>query len=156
MNEQFDRIVDFVRTNLGNYLRDSPCLQWYLSRLYEKNQIIIIEDNGEIKAIQSYFLCRDEDLPYLEITNDWVLPLSFSEGDILYLALTISKDTKYLLEIRKHVRVLMHKYNITKIIAWDLLDGKVKTWTKVFGKWIFKQEKLDILQKQEVFQCLTK
>ena len=93
--------------------------------------------------------------PYIEVVNDWVLPLNFTSGGVLYIALTISKNTKYLLEIRKRVRVLMHKYNITKIIAWDLLDKKVKTWTKVFNKWIYKQEDLKILQ-QEVFQCKDK
>ena len=61
MNEQFDRIVTFVRNNLGTFLFDSPCLNWYLSRLYEKEQIIVIEENDEIKAIQGYFLCTDED-----------------------------------------------------------------------------------------------
>ena len=145
-----EQIITFVRNNLGEYLKDSPCLDWYFSRLYEKDQIIVIEENNEIKAIQAYFLCRDEDLPYLEVVNDWVLPINYFEGSVLYLALTISKDFKYLLEIRKRVRVLMHKYNITKIIAWDIGDKKVKIWTKVFNKWIFKSEKLDVLQKQEV------
>ena len=145
-------ILKFAHENLGSYLNDSPLLNWYLLCLYEKDQIIVIKNNDEIKAIQGYFLCTDEDLPYIE-TGDWTLPLQYSYGDILYLALTISipdykgLSTKYLKEIGKQIMKLVRHRDITKIIAYDLPDKELKIWTKVFNKWIFRQGNLSLLKE---------
>ena len=150
---KLEDIVKFVRNNLGTYLKDDNLLDWYLSRLYEKGQIIVIEDNNEIKAIQCYFLCTDGDLPYIE-TGEWTLPLQYSNGDILYLALTVSipdykgLSTKYLKEIGRQVMKLVRQKNITKIIAFDLPDKELKIWTKVFGKWIYHQGDLSLLKME--------
>ncbi len=158
MNE-LDKITTFVRNNLGEYLKDSPLLDWYLGRLYEKNQIIIIKDDDEIKAIQGYFLCSDEDLPYIE-SGEWTLPVQYSNGDIIYLALTVSipdykgLSTKYLKEIGKQVMKIVRKRNITKIIAYDLPDKKLKIWTKIFNKWVFESGDLSLLKRQEE-KCLV-
>ena len=143
--KSLDEIKTFIRANLGEYLIDNSLLDWYLSRLYEKNQIIVVKDNDEIKAIQGYFLCTDEDLPYIE-TGEWCLPLNFINGDVLYLALTVSKESKYLKKIGEEVRNIMHNKHIAKIIIYELPEKKVKIWTKVFGKWLYNQGGLECLK----------
>ena len=148
-----DKIISFVRNNLGEHLFDSPLLNWYISRLYDKGQIIVAEDNGEIKAIQCYFLCWEEDSPYIETLN-WTLPLRYTEGDILYLALTVSVSFKYLKEIGERVRGLIKEKDITKVVAYDLPDKEVKIWRKIFGKWFYEQGNLSLL-KQEEEKCLN-
>lgn len=141
-----EEITDFVRKNLGKDLIDNKLLDWYLSRLYDKEQFLIVYEDNEIKAIQGYFLCEENDLPYIE-TLEWCLPLNFTNGDILYLALTVSTNFRYLKAIGEEVRRLIKQKSIHKVIAYDIRDKEVKIWTRLYNKWSYKQGNLNLLQE---------
>ena len=146
-----NEITKFVRNNLGEDLVDNSLLDWYLSRLYEKNQFFIVSEGWIIKAIQGYFLCEENDLPYVE-NLEWVLPLNYSRGEIIYLALTVSVEFKYLKQIGEIVRHYARKNNLKKVVAYDIKDKEVKIWTRINGKWLYNQGTLSLL-KQEVLHA---
>ena len=133
------KIYDFINENKGKNIYVDEVLYWYLERLCDKGQIIVIEENGGIKAIAAYFLCREQDLQYVESWN-WSLFLNYSEGDIMYVSLVVSKGFIYTRKIYKALVEISKALNVFK--AYTVLLGQLKVLVEIdrcTNKLIFKR-----------------